>query len=176
MTEAQQNVEHLKILMRYIDYYSDPLMVLKSVPDGTTIGEVRESLIEAFHQVRLQLAIVQNVELLTTNEVLLAMNGQIKHSISGVEIENGICKYCKEPLIDYNILLEMKKKEPVQVSARRKKFNSLNFTETGKLSIVKFPHCGHSMHLKCITSHKNCLYDYVEELEEIIENEDKITT
>jgi hypothetical protein len=63
LKDAQENKEHLKILMGYIDYYTDPRVVIKSIPDGATLGEVRDGLIDAFQQIKLRFGILENAKL-----------------------------------------------------------------------------------------------------------------
>lgn len=65
MKHAQGDTECLKVLLKYIDYYTDPELIIKSIPDGTTLGEIREFLIEAFQQIKIQLGILRNFELLS---------------------------------------------------------------------------------------------------------------
>ena len=63
--EAQKNSKYLAMLLKYVEYYSRPEMIFRSIPDGTELKEVRESLIEAFQQIKLQYGILKNFELLS---------------------------------------------------------------------------------------------------------------
>lgn len=76
-------------------------------------------------------------------------------------ISYGIWKYCKQELIDKEIVDSIKTSKAAPISARRKKQNTEILKEIGKMSIVYFPNWDHVMHLKCISGHKNWLYDYV---------------
>lgn len=64
LKDAQENQDHLNILMGYIDYFSDPKILIKCIKDGATLGEVRDGLIDAFQQIKLRFGILENAKLL----------------------------------------------------------------------------------------------------------------
>ncbi|CAI2382746.1 unnamed protein product [Moneuplotes crassus] len=156
--ESQKNTEYLAMLLRYIEYYSQPETLIEAIPQGTELKEVRDTLIEAFQQIKLQLGILDNFKLCTKNELLLARSCQINHAFSGEVINEGQCRYCHEPLIDLEMLQEIKSAQPVKLSSRRRLEIKNLTTEMSKLSIITFPNCGHIMHLKCLPSHRNCIF------------------
>lgn len=74
MEEAQKNPEYLKVLIHFIDYYSYPEAVLESIPQDAKIEEMREALIFAFQQLKLQLGILTNVKLLSKFFTLVTLS------------------------------------------------------------------------------------------------------
>mmetsp|Transcript_23181 Transcript_23181/g.20563 ORF Transcript_23181/g.20563 Transcript_23181/m.20563 type:complete len:134 (+) Transcript_23181:86-487(+) len=91
--QAQKDSNNLATLLRYMEYYSKPENLILNIPDGSILKDYKQPLIEAFQQIKLQLGILKNFEMLTTNEVLLAMDGQIKYALAGATIDVEICKY-----------------------------------------------------------------------------------
>lgn len=63
--EAQKDANNLVVLLKYMEYYSKPETLIMNIPDGSIYKDYKESLIEAFQQIKLQLGILKNFELLS---------------------------------------------------------------------------------------------------------------
>jgi len=90
--------------------------------------------------------------------MLLAMNDHMEDSISGDVINDDLCRYWKEPLVDYDLMQNYKQQQPIKISEKRKLEMKNLYKETNQLSIIKFINWGHTMHLKCLPKHRNCVY------------------
>ena len=88
---------------------------------------------------------------------MIFLDAQLKQSISGAKVDIETWRYCNESLIDKELQYEIKRSQPLSASIRSRKDLKDQLKETKKLSIIKFPEWGHTMHLKWLPGHKNWL-------------------